>query len=58
MSSTSLWCKLDDLCILQKGAELEAADRMGWTALFHATYSGHQNFVRFLLDQRANMDAV
>ena len=28
------------------------------TEMFHATYSDHQNFVSFLLDQRANIDAA
>jgi ankyrin repeat protein len=42
---------------LQAGADLELQDQLGWTALFHATYSGHQNMVRFLLDSGANMEA-
>ena len=41
----------------QQGAELEAKDNKGWTALFHATYSGHQNMVKFLLVNNANMEA-
>ena len=41
----------------QQGAELEARDKKGWTALFHATYSGHQNMVKFLLVNNANMEA-
>ena len=44
--------------MFQQGAELEAHDERGWTALFHATYSGHQNMVRFLLQEGANMNAV
>ena len=28
------------------------------TEMFHATYSDHLNFVSFLLDQRANIDAA
>ena len=43
---------------VKAGAELEARDKRGWTALFHATFSGHQNMVKFLLDAGANAEAV
>lgn len=42
----------------QAGAELESRDKKGWTALFHATYSGHQNMVRFLLENGANAEST
>ena len=43
---------------LQADADLESRDKQGWTALFHATYSGHQNMVKFLLDNEANTEAA
>lgn len=43
---------------LQQGAEIESRDHKGWTALFHATYAGHQNMVKFLLEQGADMNSV
>ena len=42
----------------QAGADLEARDKQGWTALFHATASGHQNMVKFLLDNGADTEAA
>lgn len=42
---------------VKQGAEIEAQDNRGWTALFHATFSGHQNMVKFLLDNDADMNA-
>ena len=53
-------CEKNDLYVyqlLQAGAELESRDHIGWTALFHATYAGHQNVVKFLLENGANMEA-
>lgn len=43
---------------VQQEADLEARDAKGWTVLFHATYSGHQNMVKFLIDNNANINAV
>ncbi|KAL8175128.1 UNVERIFIED_CONTAM: hypothetical protein K2H54_014024, partial [Gekko kuhli] len=37
-----------------QGAELEMRDIHGWTALFHCTSAGHQQMVKFLLDNGAN----
>lgn len=42
----------------QAGADLEARDKRGWTALFHATYNGHQNVVKFLLDSGADINCA
>ncbi|XP_066545124.1 ankyrin repeat and SAM domain-containing protein 3 isoform X2 [Amia ocellicauda] len=36
------------------GAELEQKDKRGWTALFHCTSTGHQQVVKFLLDNNAD----
>lgn len=38
----------------KQGAELELKDSMGWTALFHCTSTGHQQMVKFLLDNNAD----
>ena len=40
--------------IPQAGADLEEKDYRGWSALFYATYSGHQNMVKFLLKNGAD----
>lgn len=40
--------------LLQQGAELEMKDIHGWTALFHCTSAGHQQMVKFLLENGAN----
>ncbi|NXD29531.1 ANKS3 protein, partial [Spelaeornis formosus] len=42
------------LVFLQQGAELEMKDIHGWTALFHCTSAGHQQMVKFLLENGAN----
>lgn len=39
---------------LKQGAELELKDSRGWTALFHCTSTGHQQMVKFLLDNNAD----
>lgn len=44
--------------VTQAGADLEAKDKRGWTALFHATYNGHQNVVKFLLHSGADMNCA
>lgn len=38
----------------KQGAELELKDCRGWTALFHCTSTGHQQMVKFLLDNNAD----
>lgn len=38
----------------KQGAELEQKDCQGWTALFHCTSTGHQQLVKFLLDNNAD----
>ncbi|XP_035988004.1 ankyrin repeat and SAM domain-containing protein 3 [Fundulus heteroclitus] len=40
--------------LLQQGADLELRDARGWTALFHCTSTGHQQMVKFLLDNNAD----
>ncbi|KAA0705027.1 Ankyrin repeat and SAM domain-containing protein 3 [Triplophysa tibetana] len=39
--------------LLQQGAQ-ECKDVRGWTALLHSTATGHQQMVKFLLDNNAN----
>lgn len=38
----------------KQGADLERKDCRGWTALFHCTGTGHQQMVKFLLDNHAD----
>lgn len=38
----------------KQGAELELKDCRGWTALFHCTSTGHQQMVKFLLENNAD----
>lgn len=51
--SVSVWL---NGCFLfrQQGADLELKDCRGWTALFHCTSTGHQQMVKFLLDNKAD----
>lgn len=42
------------LSLPKQGAELERKDCRGWTALFHCTGTGHQQMVKFLLDNHAD----
>lgn len=51
MSVSSVLCFF---CSQKQGAELELKDSRGWTALFHCTSTGHQQMVRFLLDNNAD----
>lgn len=39
---------------VQQGAQLECKDVRGWTALLHSTATGHQQMVKFLLENHAN----
>ena len=41
---------------LKQGADLEVNDSRGWTALLHCTSTGHQQMVKFLLDNHANVN--
>jgi len=43
---------------VKNGASVEARDKKGWTPLFHATYSGHQNMVQLLVAHGADVNAV
>lgn len=42
--------------LLQSGADINAMDNNGCTALFYATLQGHQNVVKMLLDNGAHME--
>jgi len=44
--------------VTQRGASIEARDKKGWTPLFQATYSGHQNMVQLLVSHGANVNTV
>ncbi len=37
-------------------ADLNARDNIGWTALMWATYCGHENMVKLLIDAKANLN--
>lgn len=36
--------------LLQNGAKIDAQDNRGWTGLFYATFQGHLNVVKMLLE--------
>lgn len=42
--------------LLQNGAKIDAQDNRGWTSLFYATYQGHVNVVKMLLENDANRE--
>jgi len=42
--------------LVEQGADMEKADRDGWTPLMTASWCGHFETVRYLLEQRANRD--
>jgi ankyrin repeat protein len=43
--------------LLNKGADVEAKDKDGWTALIWAAQGGYEAMVRLLLDKRADVEA-
>ena len=43
--------------LLQKGANIEAKDNLGWTPLIWAAYQGHTEVVNLLLEKGANLEA-
>ena len=43
--------------LLERGADVNAADRIGWTALMEAASKGRPELVRMLLDYGANVQA-
>ena len=50
----TIWLWFLFLLLPKQGAELEQKDSQGWTALFHCTSTGHQQLVKFLLDNNAD----
>ena len=42
--------------LLQNGAKIDAQDNRGWTGLHYATFQGHQNVVKLLLESGANKE--
>ena len=44
--------------LLQRGADVNGRDKKGWTALFHATNGNHDNLVKLLLRNGANLDCT
>jgi len=42
--------------LVARGADVNAADATGWTALHAATRNGHKEIVRFLLEHGARID--
>ena len=43
--------------LLQKGANIEAKDNLGWTPLIWAAYQGRTDVVTLLLEKGANIEA-
>lgn len=42
--------------LLQNGAKIDAQDNRGWTSLYYATYQGHANVAKMLLDNDADSE--
>jgi hypothetical protein len=42
--------------LLSSGADINAMDKNGYTALFYAVLQGHQNIVKMLIDSNADME--
>ena len=43
--------------LIEKGADVNAKDLLGWTPLIYATYSGQTAFVKLLIKKRADVNA-
>jgi ankyrin repeat protein len=43
--------------LLEKGADVEAKDNSGWTALHYAARRGHEAVVRLLLEKGVDVEA-
>jgi len=42
--------------LLQNGAKIDTQDKRGWTCLFYATFQGHLNVVKMLLENGADKE--
>lgn len=42
--------------LLQSGAKIDIQDKRGWTCLFYATYQGHHEVVKMLLENGADKE--
>lgn len=42
--------------LLQNGAKIDVQDKRGWTCLFYATFQGHLNVVKMLLENNADKE--
>ena len=40
----------------QAGCEMETRDYAGWTAIYHATSSGHQNMLLYLIESGSDIN--